>query len=204
MQTELIPVIHMVNKEQVFSNVELCLANDIEKVFLINHATSALDLMNCAADVRQKFPVWVGVNLLGMNIWAAIRLKLAFDGLWCDQSLSAEDNKNRRFAGLLFTGVAFKYQPQPQDLKAACEEAKQLTDVVTTSGVGTGHAADTEKIKLMREYLGDHPLAIASGVTPENVLDYKGLANYLLVASSFTDYKERIIPEKLKALREKL
>ena len=97
-----------------------------------------------------------------------------------------------------------KYQPQPKDLKFACSWAKMTTDVATTSGVGTGKAANIDKIKLIREYLGKHPMAIASGVSANNVDDYKGIADYLLVASSITTFGEIIVKDKLIELNSKL
>ena len=56
------------------------------------------------------------------------------------------------------------------------------------------------KIKLIREYLGDHPMAIASGVSIENILSYNDIVDFLLVASSITDRNEFIIKEKLDEL----
>lgn len=203
MKTEIIPVIHMLNATQVFANVETCIKCGIEKVFLINHAVGKDDLIRCAYSVKHKNPsLWVGVNILGEPANWLIGCELNVDGLWCDESISP--NEDRHFMGMLFGGLAFKYQPQPKDLKLACEEAKLTTDVATTSGPGTGKAADVEKIKLIREYLGDHPMAIASGISAENIHNYKGIADYLLVASSITDKDEMIIENKLIELKSKL
>jgi predicted TIM-barrel enzyme len=64
-------------------------------------------------------------------------------------------------------------------------------DVVTTSGPGTGHAAEVEKIRRMKQALADAPLAIASGIAPENVGHYLPYADAFLVATgisrSFTE-----------------
>ena len=45
-------------------------------------------------------------------------------------------------------------------------------DVITSSGPGTGYAATVEKAKALRSGAGDHPLALASGVSPENVAGF--------------------------------
>jgi hypothetical protein len=202
--TEIIPVIHMVNKRQVFANVETCLRNDIKKVFLINHRVTYSLLGECALEVKDIYPIWVGANFLGVPVRDVIMLPIGLDALWSDGTLVKEDLGRRDFDGLLFTGLAFKYQPQPQDLEAACKEAVKTTDVVTTSGAGTGIAAPIDKIKTIHGYLDGHPLAIASGVSVDNILDYKDLADYLLVATSITDSKEMIISDKLKELKEML
>jgi predicted TIM-barrel enzyme len=59
-------------------------------------------------------------------------------------------------------------------------------DVVTTSGKGTGWAADIKKIQKMKQAMGDFPLAIASGVTPENVTTYLPVADCFLVATGIS------------------
>lgn len=208
MKTEIIPVIHMMNENQVMTNVRICIECGIEKVFLINHAVSKYDLISCAGQVKNKFPnLWVGVNMLGESTENALSTEAinGFDGLWCDATITPERAKEiRSFKGMFFGGLAFKYQPQPTDLKLACEEASLATDVATTSGSGTAKAADIEKIKTIRGFLGNHPMAIASGVSAQNIDNYKGIVNYLLVASSITSSGEMIIKDKLIELKNKL
>lgn len=204
---EIIPVIHMINLEQVFANVEICVNNGIKKVFLINHVVSAQEVLSAAKDVKAEYPeLWVGVNLLGVPTSNAICLPgKVVDGLWCDDTLTLEDYTiTRRFEGMLFGGLAFKYQRQPSDLEEACKNAALTTDVATTSGPGTGKAASITKIETIRGYLGTHPMAIASGVSADNVENYMYLADYLLVASSITDKDEMIIEGKLVELINKV
>lgn len=144
--------------------------------------------------------------MLGVSTEDALSNPLTgIDGLWCDASISVEDAKRvRKFKGLFFGGLAFKYQPQPTDLESACNEAKLATDVACTIGTGTGKAPTTFKINSIRNYLGNHPMAIASGVSIENVDYYKGVVDYLLVASSITSSGEMIIKDKLIQLKSKL
>lgn len=205
-KTEIIPVIHMINQNQVLTNVKICVENGIKKVFLINHQVDVESLLECAKRVKKEYPnLWVGVNMLGTRTEVALNFDSGFDGLWCDATITPDTSKLvREFKGMFFGGLAFKYQPQPKDLKFSCEESILATDVATTSGVGTGKAANVDKIKLIREYLGTHPMAIASGVSAENIDNYKGIANYLLVASSITSNSEMIYEDKLKELINKL
>lgn len=205
MKTELIPVIHMINQNQVFTNVKTCVESGVEKVFLINHQTTSEELIKCALLVKERYPdLWVGVNMLDKYAEDAILYDFNLDGLWCDQTIDLESYKHRKFKGMLFAGLAFKYQPQPKDIELACQESILTSDVSTTSGPGTGKAAGLAKIIELRKYLGDHPMAIASGVDVNNVDLYKGLTNYLLVASSITSRSEIIDKDKLVELLEKL
>ena len=203
--TELIPVIHMINENQVLTNVETCLSCGIEKVFIINHQTTSEELIKCAKRVKETYPrLWVGINMLDKYVEDAILYDFGFDGLWCDQSIKLEDYLSRKFKGMLFTGLAFKYQPQPKDIELACKESILTSDVSTTSGPGTGKAADINKILELRSYLGEHPMAIASGVSVDNIENYKGIVDYLLVASSITSRSEIIYKDKLLELLEYL
>jgi len=206
MKTQLIPVIHMTTLEQVIQNVETCIKCGIEKVFIINHVVSANEVLTTAKEIKNRYTnLWVGVNLLGVPTANAICLPgKMIDGLWCDGTITPEEVIYRRFEGMLFGGLAFKYQRQPSDLEEACKNATLTTDVATTSGPETGKAASIDKIKTIRQYLGTHPMAIASGVSVDNVESYKHLVDYLLVASSITDKNEIIIEEKLKDLKSKL
>lgn len=52
-----------------------------------------------------------------------------------------------------------------------------------TSGIATGHEADLTKIQTFRDAIGDAPMALASGITPENATEYCGLVDCFLVAT---------------------
>ena len=75
-------------------------------------------------------------------------------------------------------------------------------DAVTTSGIATGEAADRAKIAAFRRGCGDAPLALASGVTPENAADYAADVDAMLVATGINrpgDFYE-IDPARLRRL----
>ena len=207
-KTEIIPVIHVEDLEQVCASIDICISLDINKVFLISHGTLDYNgLINLIREVKALYPkLWVGANFLDINANQAISLDLYFiDAIWTDASVSMDDCKLfRKYKGLHFGGLAFKYQSQPTDLEEACKMSTLTTDVATTSGSGTGQAPTTVKIDNIRKYLGTHPMAIASGVSIDNIESYVGKANYLMVASSITDNNEIINFEKLKTLKNKL
>lgn len=207
MKTEIIPVIHIMNEEQMFINIDICIECGIKKVFLINHAVSVQYLLNCSKKAKDKYPnLWIGINMLGISVEEKIGYDLkGINGLWCDETLTKEQYILLEEPSLtVFGGLAFKYQPQPSDLEYACKVAEISTDVATTSGVGTGKPANINKIKDIRKYLGEHPMAIASGVSVDNISDYNGIVDYLLVATSITSLGEMIIKEKLLELTSKL
>ena len=89
------------------------------------------------------------------------------------------------WAGLYFGGTAFKKQrmiDQKDYLKSAVIASRWM-DVVTTSGVATGQEAGSEKVDTFRAGVEDNALALASGVTPENVHLYADSVDAILVAT---------------------
>lgn len=87
--------------------------------------------------------------------------------------------KGHRFFG----GVAFKYQRREPFPDLAAIRAAELGFIPTTSGPGTGAAADLEKIIQMSKALDGGDLAIASGITPDNVLTFAPYLSHILVAT---------------------
>ena len=71
-----------------------------------------------------------------------------------------------------FGGFDFKGQAQSHDIKRAAELAMRHIDVITTSGVATGHAPDVEKIKRIRaHYSATIHLQAQAELTIDNVSD---------------------------------
>lgn len=106
---------------------------------------------------------------------------------------------------LYFGGVAFKYQRAvaPEDWGAAAVQAAAMgVHAVTTSGPATGEPASVEKVKAIRSALRDHALALASGITPENVGDFLPYVDAYLVATGIERTFGEFDPARLRALAE--
>lgn len=213
--SKIIPVIHTIDLQQVKYNVNLCHNNGINDIFLINHTIRSWSKASAAFEtyfnwIRETYPsMKIGVNYLQLpTLDAMIEAKrIGFDYLWADKSyihketmnealLIKENKPNIQYFGC----VAFKYQRPEEDLEWSCKTATSFMDVLTTSGEATGNAPSIEKIKTIKQYIGDMPMAIASGVTSENKSSYEEWVDYFMVASSITDEVELIIESKLKDL----
>jgi hypothetical protein len=195
---EIIPVIHVTSREQALVNTGICLGLGVKKAFYINHAISSTALIEITNEIKRTVPsFWVGMNLLGVSTNQVLNTQYDIDAVWIDETVKSTQ---RTFRGKVFGGLAFKYQSQPTDLEAACQEARQCVDVATTSGPATGKAASVDKVRKIRNLIGGHPLALASGVTPENVSIFRPYVDFALVATSITDINEMLLPHKLKEL----
>ena len=184
------PVIHVTSLEQALRNAALARDEGADGVFLITHGeVPDRELLEIHSEVHAKFQGWwIGVNCLTVSpLRLFTMLSEDVAGVWIDDAAINENEEEqteaeiikkarRRSAweGLYFGGVAFKYQRKVRSEKLwdAAEIASRYLDVVTTSGPGTGRAASVEKIATMKHALGETPLAIASGITPDNIADF--------------------------------
>jgi len=214
-----LPVVHVASTRQALWNVMVARDAGADGVFLINHSISDNTLLHIHHEVLDAFPgFWVGVNCLGLSVTKLFEVVSPdVAGVWVDNAAIQEDREEHDLAeqvlavqqqtkwpGLYFGGVAFKYQRAVTDLASAARIAARYMDVVTTSGSSTGHAALREKIVAMKQALDDFPLAIASGITPENVGDYLDIADCFLVATGISRSFEELDPGLLDALLQKV
>ena len=85
-----------------------------------------------------------------------------------------------------------------------CYEAMGRVSPVTFPRKGSPpyqHRPVLNKLSRIRKSIGEHPLAVASGVNKSNIKNISEYANYALVASSITNYQdELIVSDKLKEL----
>eukprot|EP01083_Nonionella_stella_P172832 594331_1 len=114
---------------------------------------------------------------------------------------------------LYFGGIDFKYQGQvhkTSDIERYTKEIRKLgtfasagfMDVVCTSGKGTGVSIDIDKIKAFRESTEHRSfLAIASGVTPQNIIQYIGYTDFILIATGIASDFHTFDEQKMKQLR---
>ena len=80
-------------------------------------------------------------------------------------------------------------------------------DVVIVTGDGTGHQIDIEDLSKVREIVPQGRLAIGSGVNEENIEDYVGLADILIVGTSFKvdhDVSKRVDQRSVEQLIQKI
>ncbi len=211
----ILPVIHVLSENQTLENAEIAFSEGSDGVFLINHDYNYNHLLNIFTEVRKKYPdKWIGINFLDLypnEIFEIISNEI--NGIWVDNAGIDENGEKQDYAetvqkkikqtnwqGLYFGGVAFKYQRKVYELEKAAAIASKYMDVITTSGPATGHAAEIEKIKRIRKGAGKHPIAIASGITPENVINYLPYANAFLVATGIGKDFYHLDPQKVKNL----
>lgn len=224
-----LPVIHVLDSEQAKRNIETARDGGCPGVFLINHDFEKEKLVPIIKEMRAAFPdYWIGVNFLAVTgkfafpILGALQAEgCQVDGYWADDARMderrAEDDqpeadqidairKSSGWDGLYIGGTAFKKQREvdPSHYAKSARIATKYMDVVVTSGIATGHAADVGKIETFREHCGETALGLASGITPENAAQYVDAVDLFMVATgiNFEGDFYNIDPARLKQLMD--
>lgn len=215
-------VVHVSDAVDPAQEVSTALAHGASGCFLIDHDLDDERLVRAIRDVRSAHPdAFLGANVIKRSPARSLEIlatafddRIPLDAVWTDSAgvgLDGQDAEHRAFIamrerlgweGLQFGGVAFKYQAPvaDEDLAALGRVCATYVDVPTTSGPGTGQAASARKLELLRVGMGTHPLALASGVTPENVLNVAHLVDHILVSTGIASASGGIDPRLLEEL----
>lgn len=103
--------------------------------------------------------------------------------------LSWRQNYERAVIG----GVRFKYQPylSGRSLEEDLRIGSQRCDAIAVTGEGTGLPTEVAKLRQFRNIVGDFPLVVAAGVTPESCKAQLEIADAAIIGSYFKDtYKD--------------
>ena len=191
----ILPVIHVLDDARTAANIDHIIDAGLKGCFLINHDFGIDAFLPVLEAIRGRYPdFWIGVNFLAVTGLKAFPILADLDArgvrieaYWADDARIDESAINQEEAdniaatrtacgweGLYFGGTAFKKQRpvDPKDYACAAGIAGGFMDIVTTSGIATGHSADLGKLAEFRGALPDRPIALASGITPDNATDY--------------------------------
>lgn len=207
------PVIRYLDEATALRNAQLAFEAGCEGVFLI-HMGGQDDLLEPAAlAIKARWPEKrVGINYRTLPALDALRrnLRAGLDMTWTDDAGLNTLEDTARAAQLeallcahpshrLFGAAAFKYQVREPDPAAAALRGLRHRMVPTTSGAATGVPADLGQIRAMSVAV-DARLALAGGITPENVLDYAPYLSHILVATGVAADFYRFDADKLRRL----
>jgi hypothetical protein len=205
----ILPVIHLNHTEPAESalrNTKIARDSGADGVFLIVHSGNVLsiqlhEIRNLVAEEYPGF--FVGVNCLDLAdlpelVFGDSKKYGNSDGIWsdyggisplgfCDKAIKCDNVREESgYDGLYFGSVAFKGQDwvSDEDLYLVAQTAKMFMDVIVTSGTATGVEANPKRVRLIRDGAGDHPLALASGISARNIDRYLELVDCFMVSSS--------------------
>jgi predicted TIM-barrel enzyme len=205
-------VIHHLDLQTSLEQVGIARACGADGVFLISHHQDDEAVLVAASAAKEFFTEFqVGINLLSSDPRYACQQALArsLDMVWADYmgvdsfAFTAMGLELSEFALKtpqiqLFASVAFKYQAVETNPKRAALNALRLGFIPTTSGVGTGHAPQLDKIESMSKEVKGR-LAIASGMTPENIHLFAPYVSHVLVSTGVSKDEYHLDDARLRA-----
>lgn len=175
-------------------------------------------------ELRKHYPKAIlGMNLLGpdenLHTYSetfALVKKHNLQIAWTDFSgvdlikeakeLSLHDVQAKKPANAFYiSGIHMKYSTlldsqKPIELSAL--QAMGWVDGIVITGPRTGVATDPDRARRVRKTIGDYPMGAASGVSSENVKSIIENVDFVIVNTSVSDGKRRIVGEKVRALRK--
>lgn len=174
---------------------------------LIDQYCSIEEVQWIAAAVRRRIPRREDVQITVNHLMGTPPLWL--DDLNCDSWVDVlsvrTDSVQPVGEYTTFGGMAFKYQYDPQEVVErhlrdyAADPHPRL--VVTTSGSATGVPPSTQKIDWFRSILPeDARLAIASGMTVDNLPVFLPLATDFFVGTALEDHNLRVDRDKVREM----
>lgn len=215
MKMNVYPVIHHAIDSLTRQSAELAFECGCPGVFIINMSGPDDAIWDVAKQISLMHPDReVGVNLLrAKSPSTALQetLDWGLDMLWLDncgvrsdeiteEAIRCSDMLDSRPDFSFFGSVAFKYQRRDKDPGLAAQNALRMGFIPTTSGEGTGEAADEAKLAAIYARIGDTRWAVASGVTAENIKMHKKYCTDVLVSTGISESFNRFSREKLQAL----
>jgi hypothetical protein len=211
----ILPVIHYADDNQAMRNAERAFDAGCDGVMLIEMRGRNTGLLFAGASIKRRWPsLHVGINHLGLDAeWAAQdSIAAGVDSTWTDEQLTrspelrglparVRSTLETRPGHLLFCGVAFKHQEHEPDPIGAARRAIEWGFIPTTSGPATGVAADPAVVAELRAAIGPSaPLAIASGITPDNAAAFTPSVTHILVSTGVSSSFHEFDPARLQAL----
>ncbi|MDR2008858.1 MAG: hypothetical protein LBQ22_00040 [Bacteroidales bacterium] len=193
--------------ERTKREIDIYLSNNIDALIVENYFGSEDDVEQVLKYLNSEFPdIMYGVNMLdndarGFEAAAQfnakfIQLDSVAGHLTPDDDIAFAEKMNqwrKLTPAVVLGGVRFKYQPYKsgrtleEDLKIGINRC----DAIVVTGSGTGVETEISKIKEFRSVIGDFPLIVGAGVTPDNCKERLALANGAIIGSYFKDnYKD--------------
>lgn len=201
---KILPVIHYIDTDTAIQQVALARQCGADGVFLIDHHGNDDNLVQVAALAKEVFSDFpIGINLLSYSATQAARAAIEnrLQMVWADSmdvSSAGLRSMGRELRAMaeehpeigFFASVAFNYQTEELDPSAAARYAREAGFIPTTSGTRTGSPPTVDKIRTMSEAAGGQ-IAVASGMTPDNIALYAPYLSHVLVSTgvSIDDYR---------------
>lgn len=162
---------------------------------------TAQDLLQVIVTIRGQASIPIGLNLLPNDYDQAITIAYTIGAPFIQldhvtgEFVSYESVEPRRFletredysGALVLGGIHPKYyvlRDPTVDIRDSARQAMALADAIVVTGNATGDPASLSDLRAVREVIGDFPLIIGSGLTPENAAEQLAIADGAIVGTA--------------------
>lgn len=166
------------------------------------HSRSVVAVIDTLEEIRKlNLKMLLGVNILPNDFEWAFTLAQEYNadfiqldhvagiyGTDTKLNLPFYDAFRHEYPEILVLGGVWPkyYQPvKNSNLKTDLREGMKRADAIVVTGAGTGQETQIEKIQQFRAILGDHPLIVGAGLTPQNAYQQLSIADGAIVGSYF-------------------
>lgn len=172
----------------------------IDGAIVENYHGSVQDVIKTLQEThKRKQNVIIGVNVLPNEFYLSLPFaqKYGADFVQLDQVAgtyrsgeldiaSYKDVKSEHPDIIVLGGVWPKYYHpiEGSDLEKDLKTGIQRAEAIVVTGDGTGKETPFDKIKTFREIIGDHPLVVGAGLTPDNAYKQLCISNGAIVGTS--------------------
>ena len=205
------PIIGMLHlrgygQEEVLSiareEIEMMIRCGVNAVLVENYFGDKQDVIEVLKMLKAEYSdkVVYGVNVLG-DFEASCELAHRYGAKFmqvdsvCGHLKPKQDEEyakmieevRAKYPVFVLGGVRFKYQPVNSGRSLEEDLAIGMTrcNAIVVTGEGTGMDTDIEKIRTFRRIMGDFPLIVGAGMTPESVPEQLAIADGGIVGSYF-------------------
>lgn len=172
----------------------------IDGAIIENYHGSVEDVIATLQEThKRKRKVVIGVNVLPNEFYRSLPLAKKYGadfvqldhvaGVYRSGQLDFEHYgqvKQQNPEIIVLGGVWPKYYHpiEGSDLERDLEVGIERAEAIVVTGAGTGQETPFDKIRRFREIIGEHPLVVGAGLTPDNAYEQLCISNGAIVGTS--------------------
>lgn len=173
---------------------------EVDGAIIENYHGSIKDVIATLQEIHKRKPkVVIGVNVLPNEFYQSLPLaqKYGADFVQLDQVAGVYRSGQLDFENyrqvkqqnpeiIVLGGVWPKYYHpiEGSDLEKDLKMGMERAEAIVVTGAGTGQETPFDKIRRFREIIGEHPLVVGAGLTPDNAYEQLCRSNGAIVGTS--------------------
>jgi len=173
----------------------------VDGAIIENYHGSVEDVIKTLQETSRINPkVVIGVNILPNEFDQAFSLAHEYGGSFIqldyvagkyssgELDFRAYSSCKEKYSEIIVLGGVwpkYYYPVKSSNLEKDLQDGRSRAEAIVVTGAGTGKETPLSKIKKFREFIGDHPLVVGSGLTIDNAYEQLLISNGAIVGTYF-------------------